>query len=55
LIQTQKENPEKEIDHVLVDTAPHGLIRHSSLAVPTVQLHWQRIIDKGTADLQEES
>src|SRR5262249_35023079 len=29
---------EKEIDHALVDATPHGLIRHSSLAVPTVQL-----------------
>jgi len=37
---------EKEIDHVLVDATPHGLIRHSSLAVPTVQLPWQLVLDE---------
>ena len=37
---------EKEIDHVLADATPHGLIRHSSLAVPTVQLPWQLVLDK---------
>src|SRR5262249_43769198 len=37
---------EKEIDHVLVDATPHGLIRHSSLAAPTVKLPLQRTIDK---------
>src|SRR5262245_16698436 len=35
----------KEIDHVLVDATPHGLIRHSSLAAPTVQVPQQLIID----------
>jgi acyl-CoA synthetase (AMP-forming)/AMP-acid ligase II len=37
---------EKEIDHVLFDATPHGLIRHSSLAAPTVQLPWQLVLDK---------
>jgi acyl-CoA synthetase (AMP-forming)/AMP-acid ligase II len=37
---------EKEIDHVLVDATPHGLIRHSSLAVPTMQLPWQLVLDE---------
>src|SRR6266480_2406845 len=37
---------EKEIDHALVDATPHGLIRHSSLAVPTVQLPWQLVLDE---------
>ena len=37
---------EKEIDHVLIDATPHGLIRHSSLAVPTVQLPWQLVLDE---------
>src|SRR3954453_16532202 len=37
---------EKEVDHVLVDATPHGLIRHSSLAVPTVQLPWQLVLDE---------
>lgn len=36
----------KEIDHVLVDATPHGLIRHSSLPVPTVQLPWQLELDQ---------
>src|SRR6201991_2785555 len=37
---------EKEIDHVLVDATPHGLIRHSSLAVSTAQLAWQLVLDE---------
>src|SRR5216683_6303216 len=41
---------EKEIDHVLVDAAPHGLIRHSSLAAPTVQLPWQQVLDAEPLD-----
>src|SRR5271154_561844 len=36
----------KEIDGVLEDARPHGIIRHSSLAVPEVQLSWQQVIDK---------
>src|SRR5271168_42906 len=36
----------KEIDRVLEDARPHGIIRHSSLAVPEVQLSWQQVIDK---------
>ena len=46
---------EKEIDHVLVDATPHGLIRHSSLAAPTVQLPWERIIDKEPFDFEGDS
>ena len=34
-----------ELDHVLTDASPRGLIRHSSLPVPTVQPPWQRVID----------
>jgi len=37
---------QKEVDHALVDATPHGLIRHSSLAVPAVQLPWQLVLDK---------
>jgi long-chain acyl-CoA synthetase len=33
-----------EIDHILLDAEPRGLIRHSSLAVPTVQLEWQLVL-----------
>jgi long-chain acyl-CoA synthetase len=36
----------KEIDGVLEDARPHGIVRHSSLAVPAVQLSWQQVIDK---------
>jgi long-chain acyl-CoA synthetase len=36
----------KEIDGVLEDARPHGIVRHSSLAVPGVELSWQQVIDK---------
>jgi long-chain acyl-CoA synthetase len=36
----------KEIDRVLEDAAPRGIVRHSSLAAPDVQLSWQLIVDK---------
>src|SRR5260370_18797946 len=45
----------KEIDHVLVDAAPHGLIRHSSLAAPSVELPGQLVIDKEPFDLGNDS
>src|ERR1700723_4387480 len=35
-----------EIDRVLADASPRGLVRHSSLPVPTARLSWQRVIDK---------
>src|SRR6266566_2184443 len=46
---------EKEIDHVLVDAAPHGLIRHSSLAAPSVELPGQLVIDKEPLELGNDS
>ena len=36
----------KEIDRVLEDANPRGIVRHSSLAVPEVQLNWQQVIDE---------
>jgi long-chain acyl-CoA synthetase len=36
----------KEIDGVLEDAQPHGIVRHSSLAVPDVQLSWQQVVDE---------
>jgi acyl-CoA synthetase (AMP-forming)/AMP-acid ligase II len=36
----------RELDYVLTDCQPHGLVRHSSLAEPQVKLAWQRILDK---------
>jgi long-chain acyl-CoA synthetase len=35
-----------EIDRVLEDARPYGIVRHSSLAVPEVQLSWQHVIDQ---------
>src|SRR5258708_35919277 len=35
-----------EIDRVLADAGPRGLIRHSALPAPTVQVSWQRVLDK---------
>jgi long-chain acyl-CoA synthetase len=35
-----------EIDQVLVDAKPRGLVRHSSLAKPAVQLPWQLVVDE---------
>src|SRR6266566_9841303 len=46
---------EKEIDHVLVDAAPHGVIRHSSLAAPSIDLPGQLVIDKEPLDLGNDS
>jgi acyl-CoA synthetase (AMP-forming)/AMP-acid ligase II len=45
----------KEIDHVLVDAAPHGLIRHSSLAAPSFELARQLVIDKEPLHLGNDS
>lgn len=35
-----------EIDRILVDASPRGLIRHSSLPQPGVQIPWQLVLDK---------
>ncbi len=39
-----------EIDRVLTDASPRGLIRHSSLPTPTVRLSWERVLDKEPLD-----
>lgn len=39
-----------EIDRVLTDAGPRGLIRHSSLPVPSTPLPWQRVIDEAPLD-----
>src|SRR5579863_7640041 len=36
----------KEIDRMLEDARPRGIVRHSSLAVPGVGLGWQQVIDQ---------
>ena len=35
-----------EIDLILADATPHGLVRHSSLPTPTVPVSWQRVLDQ---------
>src|SRR5258708_13123356 len=44
-----------EIDRVLADAGPRGLIRHSTLPAPTVQVPWQRVLDKEPLELQSDS
>jgi len=44
LLNTRLSAP--EIDRVLSDANPHGLVRHSSLPAPTVRLSWQRMLDE---------
>src|SRR6266852_3095033 len=43
-----------EIDRILTDASPHGLIRHSSLPVPTVPLAWQLALDQQQLDLGDD-
>lgn len=42
-----------EIDRILADASPHGLIRHSSLPVPTVPLAWHLVLDQEPLELEE--
>ena len=44
-----------EIDHILADAAPRGLIRHSSLPVPTAQVPFERVLDQESLDLSDDS
>jgi long-chain acyl-CoA synthetase len=44
----------KEIDGVLEDARPQGIVRHSSLAVPEVQLSWQQVIDEESLPLSSD-
>src|SRR6185369_5621101 len=41
-----------EIDHILSDASPRGLIRHSSLAVSSVRLSWERVLDQEPLDVR---
>ncbi len=45
----------KEIDDILDDAKPGGLIRHSSLSVPTVQVSWRVVLDQDPLDVQSDS
>jgi long-chain acyl-CoA synthetase len=44
-----------EIDRVLADASPHGLMRHSSLPVPTTRLPWQRVLDEEPLEVLDSS
>jgi long-chain acyl-CoA synthetase len=44
-----------EIDGVLLDARPRGLVRHSSLPNPTVQLPWQFVLDEQPLNIQNDS
>jgi long-chain acyl-CoA synthetase len=44
----------KEIDGILTDAQPHGMIRHSSLPTPTTQVSWQLVLDQKPLDLQSD-
>ncbi len=44
-----------EIDRVLLDAKPRGLVRHSSLPKPAVQVQWQLVLDEKPFDVRNES
>jgi len=44
-----------EIDRVLLDAKPRGLVRHSSLPKPSVQLPWQLVFDEEPLDVLNDS
>ena len=44
-----------EIDRVLLDAKPRGLVRHSSLPRPSVQLPWQLVLDEKPLDVPNDS
>jgi len=43
-----------EIDRVLADAAPRGLIRHSSLPAPTARTSWQKILDQDPLEIRND-
>jgi long-chain acyl-CoA synthetase len=43
-----------ELDRILADASPRGLIRHASLPVPTVPLAWQIVLDQAPLDLGDD-
>jgi long-chain acyl-CoA synthetase len=45
----------KEIDGVLADAEPQGLIRHSSLPVPTGQVPWRLVLDQEPLEVRSDS
>jgi long-chain acyl-CoA synthetase len=43
-----------EIDRVLTDAAPRGLIRDSSLPPPTARMSWQRVLDQDPLEIRND-
>jgi acyl-CoA synthetase (AMP-forming)/AMP-acid ligase II len=41
-----------EIDHVLEDARPHGIVRNSSLPSPSIELPWHWVLDKQSLELR---
>ena len=41
-----------EIDHIIADASPRGIIRHSSLPVPTVKPPWKLVLDQEPLEVQ---
>jgi long-chain acyl-CoA synthetase len=41
-----------EIDHVLENACPRGLVRHSSLAAPTARVPWELVLDQQSLNQQ---
>jgi long-chain acyl-CoA synthetase len=42
-----------ELDRVLADATPRGLIRHSSLQAPTLRLPWERVLDREPLEIRD--
>src|SRR5438105_12945330 len=45
----------KEIEGILTDAQPRGLVRHSSLPVPTAQVSWQLVLDQEPLEVRSDS
>ena len=43
-----------EIDHVLADACPRGIVRHSSTPVPSARLPWEWVVDQEPLEFQAE-
>jgi long-chain acyl-CoA synthetase len=43
-----------EIDHILADASPRGIVRHSSMPVPSARLPWERVLDEEPLELQSD-
>src|SRR5580698_7113418 len=45
---------QSEIDHLIADSSPRGLIRHSSLPVPTAKLSWELVLDRDPLEVRSD-